>query len=46
MVDIEGYVARRSNRYSVPLIWIGRRVEVRETKDQVEPTRCSPPDHP
>ena len=45
-VDIEGYVALHSNRYSVPLAWIGRRVEVRETKDQVEPTRCSPPDHP
>jgi hypothetical protein len=36
MVDIEGYVALHSNRYSVPLAWIGRRVEVRETKDQVE----------
>jgi hypothetical protein len=36
MVDIEGYVALHSNRYSVPLAWIGRRVEVRETKDKVE----------
>ena len=36
MVDIEGYVALHSNRYSVPWAWIGRRVEVRETKDQVE----------
>ena len=36
MVDIEGYVALHSNRYSVPLAWIGRRVEMRETKDQVE----------
>ena len=35
-VDIEGYVALHSNRYSVPLAWIGRRVEVRETKDKVE----------
>jgi hypothetical protein len=36
MVDLEGYVALHSNRYSVPLAWIGRRVEVRETKDKVE----------
>ena len=36
MVDIEGYVALHSNRYSVPWAWIGRRVEVRETKDKVE----------
>jgi len=36
LVDIEGYVALNSNRYSVPVDWIGRRVEVRETKDQVE----------
>ncbi len=35
MVDVEGYVALHSNRYSVPFTWIGRRVEVRETKDQV-----------
>ena len=35
MVDVEGYVALHSNRYSVPCTWIGRRVEVRETKDQV-----------
>lgn len=27
---------RHSNRYSVPVDWIGRRVEVRETKDKVE----------
>ena len=31
MVDVEGYVARHTNRYSVPVDWIGRRVEVRET---------------
>jgi hypothetical protein len=31
LVDIEGYVALNSNRYSVPVDWIGRRVEVRET---------------
>jgi len=36
LVDVEGYVALHSNRYSVPLAWIGRRVEVRETKDKVE----------
>jgi len=35
-VDVEGYVALHTNRYSVPLTWIGRRVEVRETKDQIE----------
>jgi hypothetical protein len=36
LVDVEGYVALHSNRYSVPVEWIGRRVEVRETKDKVE----------
>ena len=36
MVDVEGYVALHTNRYSVPLAWIGRRVEVRETKDKIE----------
>ncbi|MCX6635618.1 MAG: IS21 family transposase, partial [Acidobacteria bacterium] len=36
MVDIEGYVALHTNRYSVPVDWIGRRVEVRETKDKIE----------
>jgi len=36
MVDIEGYGALNSNRYSVPVDWIGRRVEVRETKDKIE----------
>jgi hypothetical protein len=35
-VDVEGYVALHTNRYSVPLAWIGRRVELRETKDQIE----------
>jgi hypothetical protein len=35
-VDVEGYVALHTNRYSVPLEWIGRRVEVRETKNQIE----------
>ena len=36
MVDVEGYVALHTNRYSVPLEWIGRRVEVRETQDKIE----------
>jgi len=36
MVDVEGYVALHTNRYSVPVAWIGRRVEVRETKDKIE----------
>ena len=35
-VDVEGYVALHTNRYSVPVDWIGRRVEVRETKDKIE----------
>jgi hypothetical protein len=35
-VDMEGYVSLHSVRYSVPVSWIGRRVEVRETKDKVE----------
>jgi transposase len=36
LVDIEGYVALHTNRYSVPVDWIGRRVEVRETKAKIE----------
>lgn len=36
LVDVEGYVVLHTNRYSVPVAWIGRRVEVRETKDKVE----------
>jgi transposase len=36
MVDVEGYVALHTNRYSVPSSFIGRRVEVRETRDKVE----------
>lgn len=36
MVDMEGYVALHTNRYSVPTSWIGRRVEVRETRDKIE----------
>jgi len=36
MVDIEGYVSVNSIRYSAPAAWIGRRVEVRETRDKIE----------
>jgi len=36
LVDIEGYVALHTNRYSVPLDWIGRRVEVRESPEKIE----------
>jgi hypothetical protein len=35
-VDVEGYVSMHAIRYSVPVAWIGRRVEVRETRDRVE----------
>jgi len=36
IVDVEGYVAVQTNRYSVPVDWIGRQVEVRETKDRID----------
>jgi transposase len=36
IVDVEGYVALHSNRYSVPLSWLGRRVQVRESQDKIE----------
>jgi transposase len=36
IVDAEGYVNVRSNRYSVPFVLIGRQLEVRETKDRIE----------
>lgn len=36
IVDVEGYVALHSSRYSVPVSWIGRRVEVRETQNTIE----------
>lgn len=36
MVDNEGYVSLHSNRYSVPATFIGRRVEVRETREKLE----------
>ncbi len=34
-VDTSGYVCLNNNRYSVPEDWLGREVEIRETKDQV-----------
>lgn len=36
MVDVEGYVRVHKTRYSAPWTLIGRRVEVRETKDRIE----------
>ena len=36
LVDVEGYVSLHSNRYSVPPSFIGRQVEVRETRDHIE----------
>jgi len=36
IVDVEGYVSINTNRYSVPWTWIGKQVEVRETKDRIE----------
>ena len=35
-VDVEGYVSVNSIRYSAPAAWIGRKVEVRETRDKIE----------
>jgi transposase len=35
-VDVEGYVTVNTNRYSVPVSWIGRQVDVRETWDRIE----------
>ena len=35
-VDVEGYVSVHSIRYSVPVSWIGRRVQVRETYGKLE----------
>jgi len=34
-VDVEGYVSVNSIRYSVPVAWIGRRVEIRETRHKI-----------
>jgi len=35
MVDVEGFVCLHNNRYQVPDSMIGRKVEVRESKDRV-----------
>ena len=36
IVDVEGYATVNTNRYSVPARLIGRRVEVRETRERIE----------
>ncbi len=36
IVDVEGYVRVDAHRYSVPYALIGRRLEVRETKDRID----------
>lgn len=36
IVDCEGYVTVHTNRYSAPWRLIGRRIEVRETKDRID----------
>jgi transposase len=36
IVDVEGYVRVDAHRYSVPFALIGRRLEVRELKDQID----------
>lgn len=36
LVDVEGYVTVDTNRYSAPDDLIGRQVEVRQTKEQIE----------
>ena len=36
IVDVEGFVSIQGNRYSVPYTLIGRRMEVRETRDRIE----------
>ncbi len=38
IVDVHGYVTLNTNRYSVPWRWIGRQVQIRETKAQVHIT--------
>jgi transposase len=35
IVDVEGYVTVSTNRYSVPMDWISRRVQVRESAEQI-----------
>lgn len=36
LVDVEGYISVDAHRYSVPYALIGRRLEVRETKDRMD----------
>ena len=36
LVDVEGYVTVHGHRYSVPWLLIGRQLEIRETKDQID----------
>ena len=36
IVDIEGFISVDSHRYSAPYMLIGRRLEVRETKDRID----------
>lgn len=36
MVDVEGYVSVNGHRYSVPYQLIGRRMQVRESRDRIE----------
>ena len=43
LVDVEGYVSVDAHRYSVPYALIGRRLEVRETKDRIEAYRGAAP---
>jgi transposase len=35
IVDVEGYVAVETNRYSVPVAWIGRQVQIRESAETI-----------
>jgi len=36
LVDVEGYISVDAHRYSVPYALVGRRLEVRETKDRID----------
>jgi transposase len=38
IVDVKGYVSLHNNRYSVPVDWIGRQVEVQETWEKMTVT--------
>lgn len=43
IVDVEGYVTVNTNRYSVPVDWIGRQVQVRETAEKIRIERARQP---